>query len=54
MLRRVQDLVVLAAPGFFVALWATGFIGAKLGLPYAEPLTFLALRMATVVVTDGA
>src|ERR1700746_311388 len=54
MLRRVQDLVVVAAPGFFVVLWATGFIGAKLGLPYAEPLTFLALRMATVVVLLGA
>ncbi len=30
-------------------LWSTGFIGAKLGLPYAEPLTFLALRMGCVV-----
>jgi len=28
----------------FVVLWSTGFIGAKLGLPYAEPFTFLALR----------
>jgi drug/metabolite transporter (DMT)-like permease len=52
--RRVQDLVVFAAPGFFVVLWATGFIGAKRGLPYAEPLTFLALRMGTVVVLLGA
>src|SRR5262249_36098217 len=33
----------------FVVLWSTGFIGAKLGLPYAEPMTFLALRMALVV-----
>jgi drug/metabolite transporter (DMT)-like permease len=33
----------------FVLLWSTGFIGAKLGLPYAEPLTFLALRMGLVV-----
>ena len=33
----------------FVLLWSTGFIGAKLGLPYAEPLTFLALRMGFVV-----
>ncbi|HEY1460311.1 MAG TPA: DMT family transporter [Casimicrobiaceae bacterium] len=32
----------------FVLLWSTGFIGAKLGLPYAEPLTFLALRMVIV------
>lgn len=34
----------------FVFLWSTGFIGAKFGLPYAEPLTFLAVRMALVVV----
>ena len=32
-------------PFLFVVLWSTGFIGAKLGLPYAEPFTFLALRM---------
>jgi drug/metabolite transporter (DMT)-like permease len=32
------------APALFVLLWATGFIGAKLGLPYAEPLTFLLAR----------
>ena len=24
-------------PGLFVVLWSTGFIGAKYGLPYAEP-----------------
>lgn len=29
----------------FVLLWSTGFIGAKYGLPYAEPFTFLALRL---------
>jgi drug/metabolite transporter (DMT)-like permease len=34
------------APGLFVVLWSSGFIGAKYGLPYAEPLTFLAVRMA--------
>src|SRR5215510_2875095 len=37
-------------PGTFVLLWATGFIGAKYGLPYAEPATFLVLRFAFVVV----
>ena len=37
-----------AIGALFVLLWSTGFIGAKLGLPYAEPLTFLALRMALV------
>ncbi|MGB7286765.1 MAG: DMT family transporter [Salaquimonas sp.] len=33
-------------PILFVVLWSTGFIGAKFGLPYAEPFTFLAIRMA--------
>ncbi len=37
-------------PLLFVALWSTGFIGAKFGLPYAEPLTFLAIRYAIVLV----
>ncbi len=38
-----------AFPGFFVLLWSTGFIGAKLGLPYAEPATFLSIRMLAVL-----
>ena len=29
----------------FVILWATGFIGAKYGLRYAEPFTLLLVRM---------
>ena len=36
-------------PGAFVVLWASGFIGGKLGLPYVEPATFLTLRFALVV-----
>ncbi|POZ61874.1 DMT family transporter [Chromobacterium alticapitis] len=32
-------------PWVFVALWSTGFTGAKLGLPYCGPFTFLAMRM---------
>jgi drug/metabolite transporter (DMT)-like permease len=34
----------------FVALWGTGFIGAKFGLPWAGPFDFLALRFAIVSV----
>lgn len=34
------------APPVFVVLWSTGFVGAKFGLPYAEPMTFLAIRFA--------
>jgi len=37
------------APASFVILWSTGFIGMRLGAPYAEPFTFMALRMAIVV-----
>ncbi|WP_372394496.1 DMT family transporter [Azospirillum sp. HJ39] len=37
-------------PGLFVLLWSTGFIGAKYGLPYAEPLTFLLIRLGLVAV----
>ncbi|HEX6980805.1 MAG TPA: DMT family transporter [Alphaproteobacteria bacterium] len=37
------------APALFVLLWSTGFIGAKAGLPYAEPFTFVAVRYGFVV-----
>ena len=36
-------------PLFFVFLWSTGFIVAKLGLPYAPPMTFLILRCLGVL-----
>ncbi len=39
---------VTAVPAVFVFLWSTGFIGAKFGLPYAEPGIFLALRHSIV------
>lgn len=45
----LTDLAIRAAPLTFVFLWSTGFIAAKYGLPYAEPMTFLALRVIFVV-----
>ena len=36
-------------PLLFVLLWSTGFIGAKFGLPYAEPLSFLSTRYVLVI-----
>ena len=39
-----------AFPLVFVLLWSTGFIGARLGLPHAEPLTFLLIRYIVVIV----
>jgi drug/metabolite transporter (DMT)-like permease len=35
-------------PATFVVLWSTGFIGAKFGLPHAEPFTFLLIRFVCV------
>jgi drug/metabolite transporter (DMT)-like permease len=40
-------------PALFVLLWSTGFVFAKLGLAYAEPFTFLALRFAIVTALMG-
>jgi drug/metabolite transporter (DMT)-like permease len=37
------------APALFVFLWSTGFIGSRLGKPFAEPLTFLSWRYLAVV-----
>lgn len=41
--------LALLAPGLFVFLWSTGFIGAKFGLPYAGPLSFLLVRYLLVI-----
>jgi drug/metabolite transporter (DMT)-like permease len=40
-------------PFLFVLLWSTGFIGAKFGLPYAEPVTFLCVRYLLVIAVMG-
>jgi hypothetical protein len=45
---------IATAPALFVLLWSTGFIGARYGMPYIEPLTFLAVRMVFVVVIMAA
>ena len=39
-----MPLAKIWIPVLFVLLWSTGFIGARLGLPHAGPLTFLSLR----------
>jgi drug/metabolite transporter (DMT)-like permease len=50
----LSRLAIATAPVLFVLLWSTGFIGARYGLPYIEPLTFLAVRMFFVVVIMAA
>lgn len=36
--------LIRVAPALFVLLWATGFVVARYGLPYAAPLSFLTVR----------
>ena len=45
------------APGIFVVLWSSGFVGAKFLLPHAEPFTLLTVRFAitaTILVSLAA
>ncbi|KAB2967089.1 MAG: DMT family transporter [Zoogloea sp.] len=50
----VTPLATRLYPLLFVLLWSTGFIGAKYGLPYAEPLSFLCARYVLVIALMGA
>ena len=47
---RIMVSPAKLAPALFVFLWSTGFIGTRLGAPYSEPMTFLAVRFTTVMV----
>jgi drug/metabolite transporter (DMT)-like permease len=46
----MPDSLQRFAPGIFVFLWSTGFVGAKYIHPYAEPFTFLMIRYAIAAV----
>jgi drug/metabolite transporter (DMT)-like permease len=50
MSKDFENLAARAAPAIFVVLWSTGFVGTKYVLRDAEPLTYLTIRMALVVV----
>ena len=39
-----SPLLLRAAPIIFVLIWSTGWISARYGASYADPLTFLAIR----------
>jgi len=47
--QEFETFAARAAPAIFVVLWSTGFIATKYVLNSAEPLTYLAIRMACVV-----
>jgi drug/metabolite transporter (DMT)-like permease len=48
--KSTRALWLIAAPVIFLILWSGGFSIAKVGVKHAEPLTFLALRYASVLV----
>jgi len=51
LIKLLQSRIALDVliPALFLLLWATGFSVVKIGLEYAEPLTFLALRYTSVI-----
>ena len=50
MQASIARAAVVAAPFVFVFLWSTGFIGARLTMPHAEPMTFLSMRFCAAAV----
>ncbi|MBR0752798.1 DMT family transporter [Bradyrhizobium jicamae] len=48
--KSFEETAARLAPAIFVVLWSTGFIGTKYVINNAEPLTYLSIRMAIVVV----
>ena len=49
-----QGAWLRAMPAVFVLIWSTGFVVARLGMPHAPPMSFLAWRYALSVVAIGA
>jgi drug/metabolite transporter (DMT)-like permease len=45
-IRPMPVRYAVIVPAAFVFLWSTGFVGARLVAPHAEPLTLLAIRFA--------
>lgn len=45
-----MSVLLAIAPLLFVLFWSSGFIAAKIAVPFAEPCTFLFLRFCLVVV----
>ena len=49
-----RSTLTATAPLVFVCLWATGFVGARLGMPHSEPGTFLAIRFGSACILLAA
>ena len=44
-----RQALLRVMPAVFVMIWSTGFIVARFGMPYAPPMSFLAVRYALSV-----
>jgi len=53
MKNESEELAARAAPAMFVVLWSTGFIATKYVINNADPFSYLAIRMAIVVLLMG-
>ena len=47
-------MLIRLAPIVFVCLWATGFVGARFAMPYAEPASFLTSRYLLALIVLAA
>lgn len=47
-------MLLRLAPALFVLIWSTGWISAQAAAPYAEPLSFLAIRFALAALALAA
>jgi drug/metabolite transporter (DMT)-like permease len=48
-MTQMQRIAIALAPVVFLLLWSGGYSMAKLGLRHADPMTFLAMRYALVL-----
>jgi drug/metabolite transporter (DMT)-like permease len=53
MTQNSETVWLRAMPGLFVLIWATGFVSAKLAMPYASPFSFLTVRYAASIACLG-
>lgn len=52
-MARAESPWLQAMPAVFVLIWSTGFVVARLGMPHAPPMHFLALRYALSALCFG-
>ncbi|MCF6343145.1 MAG: DMT family transporter [Devosiaceae bacterium] len=53
-MKQQQNIIVKYIPITFILLWATGFLGARYAMPYAEPFAFLTIRFAVTLLILGS